>query len=608
MICKTDLPVRRIWAAGLVLALCAGGAVAAAPQQLQIAREAIEQGDIIAADVALDRAEEGGVARPEIAVLRAENCLLEGDLACAREWLGPETFGEGDALRGFQLLGRLERLAGNPVAAAQAYDRALAIDDRNADLWVDIAELRYNASEEAIAFDALAHALQLDPNLPRALALQARLIRQRDGLLPSLPFFVQAIDAAPGNTALLLDYSAVLGEAGRGETFLAASHAAAERGGAERALYQQAVLAARAGDFETARTLKERVPPQADSEGRAILRAIVEMAAGSLRSAQQMLARLHQRNRSDEVIARLYASALARGDRNADVVSIFGRAAARDAADPYLKTIVARALERLDRRGEAAILLDQAPKTDASGFRGIESFGSDVTAIAYRANPTRFESVRDYVRALIGEDRTGTARSVGAQLVERFPNTRDAKVLAGDAALADGDPEAALQYYERAAAIRFTDRLLVRIVGALEAAGRTGEARNVAQSYLAKRPGNALASRIVAVQAANAGDWHLAGVLLDYLLESSGSRDVVLLSLASQAAANLGDGDEALRLAERAMDLQPSNSLAAASLALAYERRGMDREAALRRAGLNPDGSRFPRALNQLREAAALSD
>ena len=92
--------------------------------------------------------------------------------------------------------------------------------------------------------------------------------------------------------------------------------------------------------------------------------------------------------------------------------------------------------------------------------------------------------------------------------------------------------------------------------------------------------------------------------MLDYLLRSSGSRDVVLLSLASQAAANLGDGENALRLAEQAMELQPNNGLAAASLAFAHERNGASREVARRRAGLNPDGSRYPRALNRLGEAA----
>lgn len=592
----------------MLAALCAGGAAVAAPQQVEIAREAVERGDAIAADVALDRAQAGGAAMRSIAVLRGEICLLDGDLGCAREWLGPGEFADGEALRGFQLLGRLERRSGNPQAAAQAYDRALALDNRSADLWIDIAELRYSGSEEAIAFDALAYALQLEPSLPRALALQARFIRQRDGLLPALPFFVQAIDAAPADTALLIGYAAALGEAGRGETFLAASRAAAERGGAAQAHYLQAVLAARTSDFETARSLLERVPSQAERSGNSILRAIIEMEAGSLKSAQQMLERLYNRDPGDRVVGRLYARALAQGDRNEAIVAVFGRRAMQDDADPYLKTAVARAYERLGRRGEAAVLLDGAAQTGARGFRGIEAFGSAVGAVAYGNDPNRFENVRDYARGLIGEGRTDLAKAVSAGLADRFPNTRDARVLAGDAALADGDFGAALDHFERAAAIRFNDRLLVRIVGALEASGRADEARRVAQSYLAKRPGNSLASRIVAGQAANAGDWELARALLDYLVRSAGSRDVVLLALASQAAANLGDADGALSLAERAMALQPSNDLAAASLALAHERGGLDRAEARRRAGLRPDGSRFPRALNRLREAAARSD
>lgn len=604
MISSTDRVSLGRWTAALALALCAGGSALATPQQIGIARDAVGRGDTIAADVALDRVEAAGASRRSIAVLRGENCLLEGNLACARQWLGPGEFAEGEALRGFQLLGRLERRAGDPAAAARAYDRALAIDNRNADLWVDIAEFRYAGSEEALAFDALAFALRNDPSQPRALALQARLVRDRDGWQPSLPFFEQAIDYVPSDTALLLDYSATLGEAGRARTFLAASRSAAERGGTTRALYQQAVLAARAGDFDTARTLMERVPPGREERGVATLRAIVAMETGSLRSAQQQLERLYNRVPEDRVVTRLYARALSLGDRNSAIVTIFGRKAARANADPYLKTIVARALERVGRRGAAAALLDSAPNTVARGFAGIEAFGPEVGAVAYRANPARFVAVRDYVRGLVGTDQTELARSVSGQLVKRFPDTRDAHVLAGDAALADRDMRAALEHYERAAAIRFTDRLLVRIVGALEASARADEARRVAQSYLARRPGNALASRIVAVQAANAGDWALARSVLGNLLEGAGSRDVVLLSLASQAAANLGEGEEAVTLAERAMDLQPNNRLAAASLAFAHERNGLSREESRRRAGLNADASRFPRAFNRLREAA----
>lgn len=604
MISSTDRTALGRWIAGLVLVLCAGGAALAVPQQLGVARDAVERGDTIAADVALDRLEAAGASRPSIAVLRGENCLLEGNLECARRWLASGAFAQGEARRGYQLLGRLERRAGNPAAAAQAYDRALAIDNRNADLWVDIAEFRYAGNEEALAFDALTFALRNDPAQPRALALQARLIRDRDGLLPSLPFFVRALDAAQGNLSLLLDYSATLGEAGRGTPFLSASRTAAERGGTARALYQQAVLAARTGDFDTARTLMERVPPGGEQRGVATFRAIVALETGSIRSAQQQLERLHNRAPEDRIVARLFARALSLGDRNSALVTIFSGAAARANADPYLKTIVARALERLGRRDEAASLLDSAPSTVARGFAGIDAFGPEVGAVAYRENPARFVAVRDYVRGLVGTDQTELARSVSDGLVARFPDTRDARVLAGDAALAGRDMNAALEHYERAAAIRFTDRLLVRIVGALEASGRIAEARRIAQSYLARRPGNALASRIVAVQAANAGDWRLARRVLGYLLAGAGSRDAVLLSLASQAAANLGEGQEAVTLAERAMRLQPNNRLAAASLAFALERNGMARDEARRRAGLGPDGSRFPRALNRLQEAA----
>ncbi|MXP09406.1 tetratricopeptide repeat protein [Pseudoblastomonas halimionae] len=603
---STDRPFRRgLLLAGLAIGVALGGTAIAAPGQLQAARDAIARGDAVSAEVALERATADGATDRAVAALWGEACLLAYDFDCARRWLAPGEFAEGEAVRGFQLLGRVERDAGNPQAAANAYDQALALDERNADLWVDIAEFRYWAGEEALAYQALAHALRLDSASPRALAMRARVIRQRDGLLPSLPLFVQAIDAGPGDLGLLLEYTAALGEAGQGAGFLAASRAAIGRGGQNMGLYLQSVLAARAGDFETARTLMERVPQGIGGQGAEILRAIIDIELGNLRNAQETLARFHDRVSDDPVVNRLYLRALALDDRNQAIVSIFGNAAEAYGAEPYLKVAVGRAFEKLGQRDRAGRLLDQAGRSNSSGFTVVPGFGAAVAGAAYERNPRNFDTTRDFVAGLIADNRAVDAARVADWFAEEFPTTRAASMLAGDTALASGANAKALRHYSRAAQIRQSDRLLLRMAHTLDRLGRSRDAREKAQTYLANRPGNALASRILAMKAAEAGDWALASELLRYLLAGPGSRDVVLLALAARAESYVGRHDDAQRFGRRAMELQPSNMFAATSYSLALQQSGKTKDEADRRAGIHPDGSRFPRALSLLRQAAA---
>jgi cytochrome c-type biogenesis protein CcmH len=70
------------------------------------------------------------------------------------------------------LLGRVERSAGDPIAAAQYLSRAARLDPNNPDLYAALGDALAAAAgdkptPEAVA--ALDHALQLDPNNPSAL-------------------------------------------------------------------------------------------------------------------------------------------------------------------------------------------------------------------------------------------------------------------------------------------------------------------------------------------------------------------------------------------------------------------------------------------------------
>lgn len=72
----------------------------------------------------------------------------------------------------FGLLGRVERMAGDPVSAAQYLNRAIKLDPNNADLYASLGDaLAAGAGDKPTpeAEAALNHALAIDPNNPSAL-------------------------------------------------------------------------------------------------------------------------------------------------------------------------------------------------------------------------------------------------------------------------------------------------------------------------------------------------------------------------------------------------------------------------------------------------------
>ncbi len=72
----------------------------------------------------------------------------------------------------FGLLGRVERMAGDPAAAAQYLNRAIKLDPNNADLYAALGDaLAAGAGDKPTpeAEAALNHALAIDPNNPAAL-------------------------------------------------------------------------------------------------------------------------------------------------------------------------------------------------------------------------------------------------------------------------------------------------------------------------------------------------------------------------------------------------------------------------------------------------------
>jgi len=578
MTCRPDL---RILAGALaVLALIPPAAAAPGGDALDKARAALDRGDGIAAEVAAKQALDAGLPRDRVAAYMGEAELLEGDLDKAREWLGSGEFDEADWQRGFHALARLEIAEGNPDAASAAFDRALEKGPGSARLWVDIGRFRYSIGQHHQALDAALKAVEVGPDDARALEFRAQLERDSAGLLAALPWYERALEKVPNDAGLLGGYAATLGEAGRAKDMLKTVRRMVEIApGNPRAYYLQAVLAARAGQDKLARRLMWRTDGAFDDLPAGILlNGVLEMRTGNARLAVEQFDRLARLQPDNFAAALLLGRALLADDGASEVVARLGSSADRDDASPYLLTLVGRAYEQLGKRAEAAPYLDRAAAGRRSGIH-VLPLGPDgeITIWRWRDDPERAEVAVPLLRQLLAQGRGEEAADHAAKLLERYPDSADVEVLAGDVALLNRDSAKALALYSSAARIRRDRPLVMRMAAARIASGDRNRARQLLASYLAQNPRDGVIAGWLGQFALEEGEWNRARALLGLARKlGSGGGDPYLLADLARAELETGAGDAAQRDARRAYALQRANGGVAFTLARAMQADGGD--------------------------------
>lgn len=587
----------RLWVARLpvllpvlLLALAAMPPAWSAPQPAQalIARAYADlaKSDGIAAEVRLRQALAAGATRIEIAAGMGEAYLDQGNRQKAREWLEPGSFARGDEVRGFRMLAMLERLERNLPAAGRAYDRALAVNPRDSMLWVDIGRLRYQGGEQLQAVDAVERALAADPANIRALEFRAQLVRDRYGLLAALPWFEAALVKAPEDIALLGEYAATLGELGRARDMLVVTRRMLDlEPGNARAWFLQAVLAARAGKVDLARSLLNRTGTRLRNMPAAILLdGALNLKAGNWAQAIEQLDRLLRMQPGNDRARLLLARAMAGAGQNAQLVARFGPAADRPDASPYLLTLLGRAHEDMGRRDLAAPLLERAA---SAAYPPIVAIDEDqplgVLALRWRDQPNYAATAVPYIRKLLGSGAIESAQTISERLFAANRGAGDALSLAGDVQLARGDLAAAILRYEAAARVRLDDGLLLRLVTAYNRAGASGRAEPVVENYLAQHPQSRIAARLAAAIAAQSGDWPRARLLLENLCDGVRCSDSRLLADLAFARLKAGDAVAAADAARQAYRVQRASPVAAQAwgTALVTSRSNPDAAAAL---------------------------
>lgn len=469
-----------------------------------LARMLLAQANGADAESALDRAEAAGFPRERALHLRADARLLQGDIDGALRLAGDRGVPPRYMAYATRIRGRAYAMAGNGAEAGAAFDRAVRLAPGDSLAWSDLARFRLDTGDTALAGAAVDRAITLSPTNGEALRLKAELFRQQYGLSAALPWYEAAIELDGANGPLLIDYAATLGDMGRYREMLAVTRrAAAIPASTYPAFYLQAVMAARARDYELARALLQRTDGAMDGVPAVLLlRGGLDFHAGAFGQAAETLRQLIDMQPGNADARRLLGAALLGAGDARGAIDTLQPLIERDDADSYALITAARAFEEIDDRERAGVLLDRANRP------GRRDAGAADAASARRA--------------------------------------------------ADDAASEANRHFDEVAALRLIDTL--------DRAGARAEARRVLALFLEQNPRNVAALAVAADWQIAAKDWPNAVRTLERLRGRLGNRDVTLLSRLAWAHAGAGNAERALVYARAAYALAPSSPIAADTL------------------------------------------
>ncbi len=156
----------------------------------------------------------------------------------------------------------------------------------------------------------------------------------------------------------------------------------------------------------------------------------------------------------------------------------------------------------------------------------------------------------------------------------------DAHILLGDAALAGGQTDLAVQAYRAARDLDAGERTTLRLANALFRAGDAAGSGAAILALQRSQPSSIAADRLSGHLAMDIEHWDKAITHFERVRRRIGNRDVVILRELARAWAAKGDDARALPLIDRAYRLQPLNAGIMLFYADLLERRGNKQAAA----------------------------
>jgi len=528
-----------------------------------LARTFLALGDGVGAESELGRAAAAGFDMSRGHQLLAEAWLLQGDAkrALAEAAKADPRFG-GYATR---VTARALAAQGKGAEAQALLGELLDGNPDNSYAWSDLARIRYSAGDIAGASGNAQKAVELDPNNLEALTLRGELVREQYGLNAALPWFEAALQRDAYYHPALIEYAATLGDLGRYTDMLGATRRAiAARPASAQAFYLQAVLAARAENYDLARSLMARTDGRIDDlPGALLLNGTLAYQAGAYEQAIGAWRELVGRQPMNITARRLLGAALLRSGDAKGALDVLRPVAMRGDADSYTLGLVGRAFEATGERDWAAKFLDRSAWPIAAG---VIPFGTDdslaVLTGAADKDPTNPILAVTVIRGLIDAGQSDTALARARALQTATPGVPAAHLLVGDTLMTMGRYGDAADAYRKAADIKFDEPTMLRTVDALDRAGRRPEATGVLALFLTQHPENVPALRLAAHWQIASGDWEGAVDTLENLRARVGSRDSGLLSELAYANVGADNVDDAVSYGAAAYDIAPMSPAA----------------------------------------------
>ena len=520
--------------------------------------------DPLTAQSALDRAVAVGVPRAQVAHLLGQALWMQGNLDKAAAVLKDPAIPNANRAYASRIMGRVMMDKGDLAVAQASLDEAAKFAPGNVVIWTDIARLRFVSADQKGAIDAVDYALKLDPSNVRALEFRGRLMRSQFGLVAALPWFERGLQISSTDVPLLEEYALTLGEAGRNVDMLKIARKIRSLDSRNpKAFYMQAVIAARAGNYD----LAKRILPRAGSKfnelpAAMLLDAICEYELGNFNRSIDQLQRLLAMQPGNLTVRKLLAQAMYRAGDPLGALDAIRPIAERGDADSYSLMLAARAFEASDQPHRASGALNDAM---LSTLRPSLPFGNSESlagaADAARRAPDNAQVMIPYIRALMTAGDIDTAFAEASRLQAANQGVADAHLLVGDVETARGQLPAAITAYQQARAISFAEPVMLRLVDALVRSGDNKGAGETLTAYLALNPTSITAQRLAGYRALDAGDWKNAMALLERVRSKVGHNDYILLANLARAYSGAGQHGAAIRGVATAYRIAPANMM-----------------------------------------------
>jgi cellulose synthase operon protein C len=470
---------------------------------------------------------------------------------------------------------------GDIMGAGREFENSAAMDPNVPELWTDIARYRYQNGNIVGAQQAGARAAELNPRNTDALLLMADLVRGQYGPLAALPWYERTIEVDPDNMAALRELAATQGDVGRTIAMLATTRKMLTLDPTNAdAFYLQAVLAARSGDYDLARSLFYRTGEKLREVPAAmLLGATLALESGNEEQAIAQLAHLLERQPNNVQAKRLLGAAYVRlGDPQSAIDALRAMAAA-PGADSYTLAMLGRAYEAQDDRATAATYLDRA----ASPVLGEPApFGmSEDFAILTREASSKDATVAvPRISQMLANGQTAAALAQAEVLRNANQGTPAAHMLVGDTLIAMNRPADAIGPFQRAADIHFSEPIAMRMIDAHKRAGDEAGALRVLDIFLQQNPRSVPALLLASEHFVAAGQWDPAEIVLTGLRARLGNASGAVLDNLGWVWFNKGSTEKALEAAAAAYALSPSNPAYTGNYGWLLFKTGKDKKAA----------------------------